>query len=182
MCNEWRGSFLRLSAWATQLRRNIAAVASRWQHCRHWPIRESNRRPHASIVRWNDIYCMVFIVTAIVWRPAHLTTNQLSHHRLPHQSCSSNLHKLSHSVGKIQKSQSGTLCCCVSVSRSQKVPFLYFFFEKPVKEWWIKWNCDVIITCFNHDIKKLILMQKARELLAHLKWTRGQDDFFTVNC
>ena len=32
-CNEWRGSSLRLSAWATQLRRNVAAVASRWRHC-----------------------------------------------------------------------------------------------------------------------------------------------------
>ena len=32
-CNEWRGPFLRLSAWATQLRRNVATVASRWRHC-----------------------------------------------------------------------------------------------------------------------------------------------------
>ena len=32
--NEWRGPSLRLSAWATQLRRNAAAVASRWRHCR----------------------------------------------------------------------------------------------------------------------------------------------------
>ena len=32
-CNEWRGQSLRLSAWATQLRTNVAAVASRWRHC-----------------------------------------------------------------------------------------------------------------------------------------------------
>ena len=32
-CNEWRGPSLRLSAWATQLRRNVATVASRWRHC-----------------------------------------------------------------------------------------------------------------------------------------------------
>ena len=32
-CNEWRGPSPRLSAWATQLRRNVAAVASRWRHC-----------------------------------------------------------------------------------------------------------------------------------------------------
>ena len=28
--NEWRGPTSRLSAWATQLRRNVATVASRW--------------------------------------------------------------------------------------------------------------------------------------------------------
>ena len=32
-CNELRGPSPRLSAWATQLRRNIATVASRWRHC-----------------------------------------------------------------------------------------------------------------------------------------------------
>ena len=32
-CNELRGPSPRLSAWATELRRNVAAVASRWQHC-----------------------------------------------------------------------------------------------------------------------------------------------------
>ena len=32
-CNEWRGPSPRLSAWATQLRRNVSAVASRWRHC-----------------------------------------------------------------------------------------------------------------------------------------------------
>ena len=32
-CNEWRGPSTRRSAWATQLRRNVAAVASRWRHC-----------------------------------------------------------------------------------------------------------------------------------------------------
>ena len=32
-CNEWRGPSPRLSAWATQLRRNVATVASRWRHC-----------------------------------------------------------------------------------------------------------------------------------------------------
>ena len=32
-CSEWRGPSARLSAWPTQLRRNVAAVASRWQHC-----------------------------------------------------------------------------------------------------------------------------------------------------
>ena len=31
--NEWRGPSPRRSAWATQLRRNVAAVASRWRHC-----------------------------------------------------------------------------------------------------------------------------------------------------
>ena len=30
---ELRGPSPRLSAWATQLRRNVAAVASRWRHC-----------------------------------------------------------------------------------------------------------------------------------------------------
>ena len=32
-CNEWRGRSPPRSAWATQLRRNIAAVTSRWRHC-----------------------------------------------------------------------------------------------------------------------------------------------------
>ena len=32
-CNEWRGPSLQLSAWATQLRRNVATVASHWRHC-----------------------------------------------------------------------------------------------------------------------------------------------------
>ena len=32
-CNEWRDPSPRLNAWTTQLRRNIAAVASRWRHC-----------------------------------------------------------------------------------------------------------------------------------------------------
>ena len=32
-CNELRGPSPRLSAWATQLRRNAATVASRWRHC-----------------------------------------------------------------------------------------------------------------------------------------------------
>ena len=32
-CNELRGPSPRLSTWATQLRRNVAAVANRWQHC-----------------------------------------------------------------------------------------------------------------------------------------------------
>ena len=31
-CNELRGPSPRLSAWATQLRRNVATVASRWRH------------------------------------------------------------------------------------------------------------------------------------------------------
>ena len=32
-CNEWRGPFPPRSVWATQLRRNVAAVASCWRHC-----------------------------------------------------------------------------------------------------------------------------------------------------
>ena len=32
-CNELRGPSPWLSAWATQLQRNVAAVASRWRHC-----------------------------------------------------------------------------------------------------------------------------------------------------
>ena len=32
-CNEWRGPSTWLSAWATQLRTNVATVASRWRHC-----------------------------------------------------------------------------------------------------------------------------------------------------
>ena len=32
-CNEWRGPSPRLSAWVTQLRRSIAAVANRWRRC-----------------------------------------------------------------------------------------------------------------------------------------------------
>ena len=32
-CNELRSPSPRLSAWATQLRRNVATVASRWRHC-----------------------------------------------------------------------------------------------------------------------------------------------------
>ena len=31
-CNEWRDPSPRLSAWTAQLRKNIAAVASRWRH------------------------------------------------------------------------------------------------------------------------------------------------------
>ena len=32
-CNELRGPSPQLNAWATQLRRNVATVASRWRHC-----------------------------------------------------------------------------------------------------------------------------------------------------
>ena len=32
-CNELQGPSPRLSAWATQLQRNVATVASRWRHC-----------------------------------------------------------------------------------------------------------------------------------------------------
>ena len=32
-CNEWRGPSTQLSAWATQLRKNVATVASRLRHC-----------------------------------------------------------------------------------------------------------------------------------------------------
>ena len=32
-CNEWRGPSPQLSAWATQLRRNVATVASYWRYC-----------------------------------------------------------------------------------------------------------------------------------------------------
>ena len=31
--SEWRGPTPRLSAWATQLRRNVAAVVCRWLYC-----------------------------------------------------------------------------------------------------------------------------------------------------
>ena len=31
--NEWRGPSLQPSAWATQLRRNVATVACRWRYC-----------------------------------------------------------------------------------------------------------------------------------------------------
>ena len=31
--SEWQGPTPRLSAWATQLQRNVAAVASRWLRC-----------------------------------------------------------------------------------------------------------------------------------------------------
>ena len=31
--SEWQGPTPRLSAWATQLQRNVVAVASRWLHC-----------------------------------------------------------------------------------------------------------------------------------------------------
>ena len=31
--NEWRSPPTRRSAWATQLRTNVATVASRWRHC-----------------------------------------------------------------------------------------------------------------------------------------------------
>ena len=32
-CNELRGPSPRLSVWTTQLRRNVATMASRWRHC-----------------------------------------------------------------------------------------------------------------------------------------------------
>ena len=32
-CNKLRGPSPQLSAWATQLQRNVAMVASRWRHC-----------------------------------------------------------------------------------------------------------------------------------------------------
>ena len=32
-CNEWRGSLPWRSPWATQLRTNVATMASRWRHC-----------------------------------------------------------------------------------------------------------------------------------------------------
>ena len=35
-CNELRRPSPRLSAWATQLRRNVATVANRWRYCADW--------------------------------------------------------------------------------------------------------------------------------------------------
>ena len=32
-CNQWRGPSPRHSAWVTQLRKNVAVVASSWRHC-----------------------------------------------------------------------------------------------------------------------------------------------------
>ena len=43
-CNEWLGPPSRLSVWATQLRKNDAAVASRWRHCDRFN-RPGNRSP-----------------------------------------------------------------------------------------------------------------------------------------
>ena len=45
-CCEWRGLSLRFSAWATQLRRNVAAVASL---CQIWPSRGLNPRHPSQI-------------------------------------------------------------------------------------------------------------------------------------
>ena len=36
-CNEWLGPSLRLGAWITQLKRNVAAVLSHWRHCVRLP-------------------------------------------------------------------------------------------------------------------------------------------------
>ena len=43
--NEWRGPSPRLSAWATQLRRHVAAVASRRRHSDPFD-RPGNRTPN----------------------------------------------------------------------------------------------------------------------------------------
>ena len=48
-CNEWREPSSRLSAWGTQLRRNVAAVASRWRHCVRFD-RPGNRNHSLSAV------------------------------------------------------------------------------------------------------------------------------------
>ena len=48
-CSKWRGPSPRLSAWATQLRKNVGAVASRWRHCADLTARESNHKPPAPI-------------------------------------------------------------------------------------------------------------------------------------
>ena len=43
--SEWQCPTPRLSAWATQLQRNVAAVASRWLHCVRFD-RPGNRVPN----------------------------------------------------------------------------------------------------------------------------------------
>ena len=48
-CNEWREPSPRLSAWAAQLRRNVAAVASRWRHCADLTVPGFESRPLSPI-------------------------------------------------------------------------------------------------------------------------------------
>ena len=47
--NEWREPSRRLSAWATQLQRNVAAVARRCDTVSIWPTWDLNPRPPAPI-------------------------------------------------------------------------------------------------------------------------------------
>ena len=49
VCNQRRDPSPRLSAWTTQLRRNVAAVASRWRLRPIWSAQESRPKPAAMI-------------------------------------------------------------------------------------------------------------------------------------
>ena len=69
MCNEWWGPFLRLSAWATQLRRNVAAVGSRWRHCAD-RYRESNDDLICLMVCQNSCkYLNVYLDSKLPFQP-----------------------------------------------------------------------------------------------------------------
>ena len=48
-CNEWRDPSPRPSAWITQLRRNITAVASHWRHCIDLNRSGIEPKPHSPI-------------------------------------------------------------------------------------------------------------------------------------
>ena len=50
-CNEWRDPSPRLNTWTTQIRRNIAAVTSRWRHCIRF---DRPRNQTADMIGWLD--------------------------------------------------------------------------------------------------------------------------------
>ena len=73
-CNEWRDPSPRLSAWATQLPRNIAAAVSPWRHCPIGPAWESNlKHPVQTATPKQAIACCYML-------PAAKTTSAMTSH------------------------------------------------------------------------------------------------------
>ena len=62
-CNEWRNVIPRLSAWTTQHRRNIAAVASRWRQCVQFDLPKNQTYDVPSQYRVNGSRYLQQVVT-----------------------------------------------------------------------------------------------------------------------
>ena len=67
-CKECRDPSLRFNAWATQLRRKIAAVWNRWRHCVHCDLpmnRTQNYRTVSDVLNHYVDRAVTFIIVIL---------------------------------------------------------------------------------------------------------------------